>query len=84
MSLGREHLRVRCLELYGPLIRPSIFTPREALLLPLEWYYCYLLGGATASSLALISLRSSPRRAPRHGLFPAIYAREGVGESSLG
>ena len=84
MSLGREHLRGRCLELYCPLIRPAIFIPREALLLPLGWYYCYLLGGATASSLALISLRPSPRRAPRHGLFPAIYAREGVGESSLG
>lgn len=84
MSLGREHLRVRCLELYGLLIRPAIFIPREALLLPLEWYYCYLLGGATASSLALISPHSSPRRAPRHDLFSAIYAREGVGESSLG
>ena len=84
MSLGREYLRVRCLELYGPLIRPYICTPRQALLLPLGWYYCYLLGGATASSLALISLRPFPGRAPRHGLFPAIYAREGVGESSLG
>lgn len=84
MSLGREHLRVRYVELYCPLIRPAIFIPREALLLPLEWYYCYLLRGATASSLALISHSSFPRRAPRYGLFSAIYAREGVGESSLG
>lgn len=84
MSLGREHLRVRYFELYCLLIRPAIFIPREALLLPLEWYYCYLFGGATAPSLALISLHPFPRRAPRHGLFPAIYAREGVGESSLG